>query len=256
MSAAEATAFRSYLDKWLEAEPDGQLLRLFVPAAREPETAARLVLMHELQSAAFGLEAQPAQAKLAWWQEELGRWRAGAPRHPIALALGVPDAKVATLPAIAARWLRLETVGRFEQWLEIASELAAAEARALGGAGERADPATTLARVASRYPRLAVDPRGLLPLDVLAEAGANRAEVAAAPDGSASKRVLAALARRALAVADPTDDSSELAVARAFLARRALEHVARGRDLASATRPGLGAVLGLRRALRRARAGR
>ena len=255
-SAAEG-AFASYLEKWLEAEPEARLMRLFVPAARAPGTAATLVMLHELESAAFALEPRPAQAKLAWWQEELRRHGEGAPRHPITLALGPTpgDASLAPLPAATARWLELDAVPAFGQWLAFASSLAEAQARALvPAAGVReTDPAPVLARILSRFERLAADPRGLLPLDVLTQSGATRAEVAAEPGGAAAVRVLAALADRALAVPAPAEYASDLTTARSYLARRALGELARGRAPERAARPGLAAVLGLRRALRRRR---
>ena len=175
MSDERDGAFESYLDKWLEAEPQARLLRLFLPAAREPATAARLVLVHELESAAFGLDPQPAQAKLGWWQEELARWRGGVPRHPITRRLGTPgDDAITKLPAAFAPWLGLDAIARHEQWIGYAAGLSVVVERVLDARDEaaEADPAPVLARLLSHFPRLATDPRGLLPLDVLAEAGA------------------------------------------------------------------------------------
>jgi hypothetical protein len=252
-------AFQSYLDKWLEAEPDARLLLLFVPQARAPETTALLVLLHELEATAVGLDPQPARAKLAWWQEELRRWLGGAARHPITQGLGLhPEApEIAALPAAAAGWLELETVASHGQWVGAAQRQADAEGRALsGGAGGGFDPAPVLARALVRFPRLATDPRGVLPLDVLAESRATRAEVAAAPLGEPARRTLAALARRALATPVPSEPRPELVLARSWLARHALERMARGLEPERAMRPGLGAVLGLRRALRRSRTAR
>ena len=256
MSDERDGAFESYLDKWLEAEPQARLLRLFLPAAREPATAARLVLVHELESAAFGLDPQPAQAKLGWWQEELARWRGGVPRHPITRRLGTPgDDAITKLPAAFAPWLGLDAIARHEQWIGYAAGLSVVVERVLDARDEaaEADPAPVLARLLSHFPRLATDPRGLLPLDVLAEAGATRAELASDPAGAPARRVRAALARRALAAGSPAAATSELGAARAFLARDTLDRLSSGRDPARAVRPRIGAVLGLRRLLRRRR---
>jgi hypothetical protein len=259
MSAASAPdAFRSYLDKWLEAEPDARLLRLFVAEAREAGTAALLVLLHELESAAFGLDPQPARAKLGWWQEELQRWLGGAARHPVTLALGpqAGAATIAALPASAAAWLELETVADHAQWIEAARRYADAQGRALSGTDGASDPAPVLARILSRFPRLAADPRGLLPLDALSEARATRTEVAADPHGEAARRTRAVLARRALDTPLPPEHGSPLLLARSWLSRHALSRVARGHDDDGAMRPTFGAVLGLRRVLRRSRVAR
>ena len=158
-----------------------------------------------------------------------------------------------------ARWLALDTVERFEQWRALAMELAAAQERALGGPTGgvgSADPAPVFARLLARLPGLGADSRGLLPLDVLAEAGVTRAGLAADPGGAAATRVRRTLARRALQSPVAQASPSELVLARSYLARRALERMAGGREPARAATPGVASVLGLWRTLRRYRARR
>ncbi len=59
-------------------------LRLFVPEAREPATAARLALAHALRESAWlGSDAAVRDAKSAWWLEELALSARGGARHPL-----------------------------------------------------------------------------------------------------------------------------------------------------------------------------
>ncbi len=265
-------AFQSYLDRWLAAEPEARLLRLFVPAAQRPEVAAVLVLIHELEATAFDLEQRPAEAKLGWWHEEIHCWQRGDARHPITRALApLPAAGAASLlelPRAAATWFALEAVREYAQWRTFALRFAAAQAAAIG-AVEQAKPAATvaaeiaavgvLARALRRFPRLAADPRGLLPLEVLAGAGASRTEIAAAPDGSAALRVLALLARRSLEDGGCKRRGSDIVLARDYLARAWSERIAARPERFGSPRlegGGLATVFGLWRFLRNSRHGR
>jgi hypothetical protein len=265
--AAPDAAFQAFLDKWLQAEPEARLLRLFVPAARLPEVEPLLVLLHELESTAFDLDPRPAEAKLAWWGDELEHWRRGLARHPITRSMPPTNARataaVLALPAAAAEWLMLEAVADLSQWQAPLLSFARAQRDALEAvtssedAPEAQGRSTAIgpaARALRRFARLAADPRGLLPLDVLAQAGASRAEIAAAPRGIVAGSVSRALALRIVESDNTMSAGNEVVSARDFLARDLARRLGARRGAPSPQAqlgPRLGTVFGLWRHQRR-----
>lgn len=107
MNEADA-AFASFLAKLEQAYPEWRLLQLYLPRGDRAQLAAEAVAL-ELSQAVFHLpELTVAVSKLQWWGEELGRWQAGAARHPLTRHLpsvrGVtPSAAVPILLEAAAR---------------------------------------------------------------------------------------------------------------------------------------------------------
>lgn len=74
----------SYIAKWLAREPEMELAQVFCPVAERPLFALWGALLNELDEAVFDLsEASIAQAKLAWWGDELVHGARGAARHPL-----------------------------------------------------------------------------------------------------------------------------------------------------------------------------
>lgn len=58
-----------------------------LPEQHRRPALARFALLSELQQLRYISEPELAASKLAWWREELARWRDRRPRHPITQAL-------------------------------------------------------------------------------------------------------------------------------------------------------------------------
>lgn len=82
MSGPEAAD--SFIGKWLQRWPEWSIAEAFVPAPQRRTAVAWFALLQELADAAWGgTDPAPGLAKLAWWQEELEGWTAGARRQPL-----------------------------------------------------------------------------------------------------------------------------------------------------------------------------
>jgi len=116
MSDAETSAFASFEEKWLAANPEQATVALFVAPHLRLRAAAFGCLVHELEQAAFGLrEPHVAEVKIQWWRQELFAAAAGKPRHPVSAVLfadpqaGHPDA--ASWTALAEGALAVLSLG-------------------------------------------------------------------------------------------------------------------------------------------------
>ncbi len=79
---------------------------LFLPPAERAALTALYALRRELDGIADECtDPGVARAKLAWWQEELARTRAGQPRHPVTRLLAGPLARRAVPPELLDRLL-------------------------------------------------------------------------------------------------------------------------------------------------------
>jgi len=88
MSDAEASAFASFEEKWLAANPEQVTVALFLAPDARPRASAFGCLIHELEQAVFGLrEAHIAEVKIQWWQQELLAAASAKPRHPVSTVL-------------------------------------------------------------------------------------------------------------------------------------------------------------------------
>lgn len=197
-----ASAHASHIAQWLDAEPELHLARLFVAQARDPRIAAIEAIAHALHAGLFGLqETQLAQAKLAWWVDELAQ----APRHPLTRYLHGLDggaAAMGPLREVAASIWRLaqrDSIETFEQLLEPLATAAEGVARARhavcidDGAVTPMPQAVAAARMlgaARDWPRFARPERALLPLQLLA---ALRIDRAAAREGAAATQAAQAV---------------------------------------------------------------
>ena len=84
---------RSYVEAWLAREPGMEVARVFCPPPQRDLFELWGALLHQLDEAAFELrDATVANAKLAWWAEELATMAAQAARHPLARALSAHEA--------------------------------------------------------------------------------------------------------------------------------------------------------------------
>lgn len=101
MSDQEASAFASFEEKWLAANPEQATVALFLAPEARLRASAFGCLIHELEQAAFGLrEAHVAEVKIQWWRQELLAAASGRPRHPVSTVL-FSDPAAATIDAVA-----------------------------------------------------------------------------------------------------------------------------------------------------------
>jgi len=125
MSDAEASAFASFEEKWLAANPEQVTVALFLAPDARLRASAFGCLIHELEQAAFGLrEAHIAGVKIQWWQQELLAAASAKPRHPVSTVLfadpqsaNVDAASWAALPEGAFAMLQLGAVSDMESLL-------------------------------------------------------------------------------------------------------------------------------------------
>ena len=100
MHDATRTAFASFEQKWLDANPQNVFVGVFLPAGRREREWAFGTLVHELEQAAFQVrEPEVAAAKLDWWQRELAAAAGGNARHPVTKIL-FADAQARAVDAL------------------------------------------------------------------------------------------------------------------------------------------------------------
>ncbi len=81
---SDSAALDSFLDKWRARWPEWSVAEIFVPAERRERTVAWFALLQEFEDALnIAGDPLPADAKLAWWSEELRGWAAQRSRHPL-----------------------------------------------------------------------------------------------------------------------------------------------------------------------------
>lgn len=78
----------SFLEKWRSRWPEWQVAEAFVPVAQRELAVAWFALLQEFEDA-MNIEGEtlPADAKLAWWGEELRDWARQRSRHPLGRVL-------------------------------------------------------------------------------------------------------------------------------------------------------------------------
>lgn len=92
------SALDSFLDKWRQRWPEWAVAERFVASALQPRTAAWFALLQEFEDIMnISGDPLPADAKLAWWQQELRDWSGRRSRHPLGR----------TLEPVAAPWSAL-----------------------------------------------------------------------------------------------------------------------------------------------------
>lgn len=85
---SNSAALDSFLEKWRTRVPEWQLVQTFVPAAQREIAVAWFALLQELADAMnIAGDPLPADAKLAWWGEELRDWSRRRSRHPLGRVL-------------------------------------------------------------------------------------------------------------------------------------------------------------------------
>ena len=81
---SDSTALDNFLDKWRTRWPEWQMAEVFVPPPRRAVAVAWFALLQEFEDAMnIAGDPTPADAKLAWWGEELRDWARQRSRHPL-----------------------------------------------------------------------------------------------------------------------------------------------------------------------------
>ncbi|HYM87226.1 MAG TPA: phytoene/squalene synthase family protein [Pseudoxanthomonas sp.] len=84
----DSTALDSFLDKWRARWPEWRVVEVFVPVAQRQLAVAWFALLQEFTDAMnIAGDPLPADAKLAWWGEELRDWGRQRSRHPLGRVL-------------------------------------------------------------------------------------------------------------------------------------------------------------------------
>ncbi|MCL1499453.1 phytoene synthase [Xanthomonas nasturtii] len=104
---SQSSALDSFLDKWRTRWPEWSVAEPFIPQPQRPLAAAWFALLQEWEDIMnIAGDPLPADAKLAWWQQELRDWSNQRSRHPLGRVLEpvrAPWAQLAdTLPAMQA----------------------------------------------------------------------------------------------------------------------------------------------------------
>lgn len=99
------SALDSFLDKWRQRWPEWAVAERFVAPAQQPLALAWFTLLQEFEDIMnISGDTLPADAKLAWWQQELRDWSSRRSRHPLGRVLepvAAPWSELAqALPAV------------------------------------------------------------------------------------------------------------------------------------------------------------
>jgi hypothetical protein len=79
-----SSALDSFLDKWRTRWPEWSVAEPFVPEAQRTLVVAWFTLLQEFDDILnTSGDPMPADAKLAWWGEELRSWAGQRSRHPL-----------------------------------------------------------------------------------------------------------------------------------------------------------------------------
>ncbi|MEB1531065.1 phytoene/squalene synthase family protein [Xanthomonas sp. WHRI 7945] len=207
---SSTSALDAFLDKWRSRWPEWAVAETFVPAAQRVRAVAWFALLQEFDDILnIAGDPLPADAKLAWWGEELRSWAAQRSRHPLGRVLepvAAPWAQLAeALPGLlASRAAAADPAHAYER-LE-AFALAAAQVERAVFEGER-DAASALATQVLAQ-RLAAAGIAAVPLslrggdDAQAQQRWAQALLQRWPrrvDGPRSRRIVSALARARIA---------------------------------------------------------
>ena len=85
---SDSTALDSFLDKWRARWPEWRVVEVFVPSSQRQLAVAWFALLQEFTDAMnIAGDPLPADAKLAWWGEELRDWSRHRSRHPLGRVL-------------------------------------------------------------------------------------------------------------------------------------------------------------------------
>lgn len=134
-------ALEGFLDKWRQRWPEWPVAEVFVPAPQRELAVAWFALLQEFEDAMnIAGDPLPADAKLAWWGEELRDWSRRRSRHPLGRLLeprAAPwEGLAEALPTLVeARSQPADGTAAFEGWRSFARAQVAVEAALFGEAG-------------------------------------------------------------------------------------------------------------------------
>ncbi|MBP3975467.1 phytoene/squalene synthase family protein [Pseudoxanthomonas spadix] len=140
---SESTALDNFLEKWRSRWPEWQLVQGFVPEPQRRIAVAWFALLQELADAMnIAGDPLPADAKLAWWGEELRDWARHRSRHPLGRVLEPGQAPwtalADALPALSLmRGLPQDTDAALPLVAPLANAIAQVEAGLFPGARRR-----------------------------------------------------------------------------------------------------------------------
>lgn len=128
------SALDSFLDKWRDRWPEWAVAERFVAPDRQRLVLAWFALLQEFEDIMnIAGDTLPADAKLAWWQQELRDWSGQRSRHPLGRLLEpvrAPWARLAeALPAVQEARMQPASLGEALGTLRpLAEAIAAVEA--------------------------------------------------------------------------------------------------------------------------------
>lgn len=172
---SDSSALDSFLDKWRQRWPEWQVAEIFVAPERRALAEAWFSLLQEFDDILnIAGDPLPADAKLAWWGEELRGWSQRRSRHPLGRRLEplpAPWAALAdALPELsAARDASADGGAAFAGLRAYGEAVAAVEAVVLGRA-----PDATAVVAQTLATRLAESASAAVPRDVHGEDDRNR----------------------------------------------------------------------------------
>lgn len=83
-----SNALDSFLDKWRSRWPEWNVAEPFIPQSQRHTALAWFALLQEFEDIMnIAGDTLPADAKLAWWQQELRDWSGQRSRHPLGRVL-------------------------------------------------------------------------------------------------------------------------------------------------------------------------
>ena len=114
---SQSSALDSFLDKWRSRWPEWSVAEPFIPEPQRRLAAAWFALLQEWEDIMnIAGDPLPADAKLAWWQQELNDWSNQRSRHPLGRVLD-PVIDVPPILSSASVWSPIpypEEIGREE----------------------------------------------------------------------------------------------------------------------------------------------
>ncbi len=167
---SDSSALDSFLDKWRHRWPEWQVAEIFVPPERRALAEAWFSLLQEFDDILnIAGDPLPADAKLAWWGEELRGWSHRRSRHPLGRRLEpvpAPWAELAdALPELSgAREAAADGDAAFAGMSGYGAAVAAVEAAVLG---RRPEPGAVVAQALAT--RLADSATAAVPRDLQGE---------------------------------------------------------------------------------------
>jgi hypothetical protein len=208
---SSTSALDAFLDKWRSRWPEWTVAETFVPEPQRTRAVAWFALLQEFDDILnIAGDPLPADAKLAWWGEELRSWAGQRSRHPLGRVLepvSAPWAQLAdALPGLlASRAAAADPAHAYER-LE-AFALAAAQVECALFEGQRDAAAALATQVLAQ--RLADAGIAAVPLSLRGDGDAAQAQQRWAQallqrwprrvDGPRPRRIVSALARARIA---------------------------------------------------------